>query len=73
MSSFFTKGEAFTLINPKDLPKLARIERLIEIERLSVPGELGIAPEMKQVGQSDVKKRKKKPFFKKKNKPNQSV
>lgn len=60
-----TKGEAFTLINPKDMPKLARIERLIEqeIERLPMPEHLGIAPEW-NVGASGDKKRKKRPFKK---------
>lgn len=69
-----TKGEAYTLINPKDMPKLNRIERLIEmqIERLVVPEELGPAPEMK-IGNNNPDKRKKKPFFKKKKKPNQSA
>jgi superfamily II DNA/RNA helicase len=61
-----TTGEAYTLINPKDMPKLARIERLIEmeIERLPMPEELGLAPEWKVSSSSS--KRKKKPFYKKK-------
>lgn len=69
-----TKGEAYTLINPKDMPKLLRIERLIEteIERVPIPEELGPAPEMKvsapRSGQQGNGK-KKKPFFKKR-KPN---
>lgn len=41
-----TKGEAYTLINEKDMPKLARIERLIEMEipRVPYPESLGAAP-----------------------------
>lgn len=68
-----TKGEAFTLINPKDMPKLSRIERLIEmqIERLAIPEELGAAPEM-TINTGNSRNRKKKPFFKKKMTSNQS-
>ncbi len=42
-----TKGEAYTLINPKDMHKLAQIERLIEMEiqREAIPEELGAGPE----------------------------
>jgi superfamily II DNA/RNA helicase len=42
-----TKGEAYTLINPKDMHKLAQIERLIEMEiqREVIPEELGAGPE----------------------------
>lgn len=42
-----TKGEAITLINPKDMPKLAKIQRLIEMEvpQYTMPEELGPAPE----------------------------
>jgi superfamily II DNA/RNA helicase len=60
-----TKGEAFTLINPKDMPKLASIERLIEqeIERLPMPEHLGVAPEWNP-GSNGHKKRKKRPFKK---------
>ena len=60
-----TKGEAFTLINPKDMPKLASIERLIEqeIERLPMPEHLGVAPEWNP-GFKGNKKRKKRPFKK---------
>ena len=41
-----TQGEAYTLINEKDMPKLARIERLIEadIPRQPVPESLGEGP-----------------------------
>ena len=60
-----TKGEAFTLINPKDMPKLASIERLIEqeIERLPMPEHLGVAPEWNPETKGN-KKRKKRPFKK---------
>lgn len=68
-----TKGEAYTLINPKDMPKLARIERLIEIEieRVPMPEDLGTAPEFKTGGSPGGGGNrpgggKKKPFFKKK-------
>jgi len=42
-----TKGEAVTFINPKDMPKLSKIERLIEkeIEKYSMPEQFGEAPE----------------------------
>ena len=42
-----TKGEAYTLINPKDMHKLAQIECLIEMEiqREVIPEELGAGPE----------------------------
>ena len=42
-----TKGEAVTLINPKDMPKLAKIQRLIETEvpQYPLPEELGEGPE----------------------------
>ncbi len=69
-----TKGEAFTLINEKDMPKLARIERLIEAEipRETIPEELGAGPVWKAGGGSDSGQRnrnkKKKPFYKKKHK-----
>jgi superfamily II DNA/RNA helicase len=41
-----TRGEAFTLINEKDMPKLARIERLIEAEipRQPLPEAIGEGP-----------------------------
>lgn len=63
-----TKGEAFTLINQKDFPKLLRIERLIEmtIERLQYPEELGVAPDWQApVSSGGGKKRRKKPFYRK--------
>lgn len=61
-----TKGEAVTLVNPKDMRKLAQIERLIEaeVERIPVPEELGPGPEWKIEQRSN---KKKKPFRKKKN------
>ncbi len=68
-----TKGEAYTLINPKDMPKLARIERLIEvqIERVPMPEDLGVAPEFKTSssgGGGGNGNKGKKPFFKNKHK-----
>ncbi|MEX1003407.1 MAG: DEAD/DEAH box helicase [Crocinitomicaceae bacterium] len=41
-----TKGEAFTLINPKDMSKFSRIEQLIETEipKLNPPKEVGEGP-----------------------------
>lgn len=61
-----TKGEAITLVNEKDMRKLAQIERLIEAEvpRMVLPEELGAGPEF--VIQS--KPKKKKPFRKQKRK-----
>lgn len=68
-----TKGEAYTLINQKDMPKLSRIERLIEMEiqRVAIPEELGPVPEWKtsspnQSSGGKSKNRKKKFFGKKK-------
>jgi superfamily II DNA/RNA helicase len=59
-----TKGEAITLVNPKDMRKLAEIERLIESEvpRLTLPEALGPAPEYIL----EAKKKNRKPFGKKK-------
>lgn len=44
-----TKGEAITLVNPKDMIRMNKIERLIEmdIERFPIPEELGPQPEWK--------------------------
>ena len=44
-----TKGEAITLVNPKDMPRLDKIQRLIEsqIPQQKLPEELGEAPEWK--------------------------
>lgn len=66
-----TKGEAYTLINPKDMPKLARIERLIEMEiqRIPLPEEFGLAPEWVVSGAKNSNgrnKRRKKPYYGKK-------
>ena len=63
-----TKGEAFTLVNEKDMPKLVRIEKLIEAEipKLNLPEVLGSGPEFsaKQAGFNKKKnfKKKRKPF-----------
>jgi superfamily II DNA/RNA helicase len=59
-----TKGEAITLVNPKDMRKLAEIERLIEAEvpRAQLPEALGPGPEFT----IDSTKKKRKPFGKKK-------
>ena len=45
-----TKGEAVTLVNPKDMHKFAKIERLIEskIDKNQPPEELGAGPEWKE-------------------------
>jgi superfamily II DNA/RNA helicase len=42
-----TKGEAITLVNPRDMQKFARIEKLIErkFDKLQPPAELGEGPE----------------------------
>lgn len=44
-----TKGEAVTLVNEKDIPKIWKIERLIgsEITKLQPPAEIGPGPEWK--------------------------
>jgi superfamily II DNA/RNA helicase len=41
-----TKGESFTLVNPKDMHKFHRIEQLIEMQvpKLPMPEALGVAP-----------------------------
>jgi superfamily II DNA/RNA helicase len=45
-----TKGEAFTLVNDKDMYKFRNIEKLIEssIEKLQPPAELGEGPVWKE-------------------------
>ncbi|PKR81916.1 ATP-dependent RNA helicase [Brumimicrobium salinarum] len=45
-----TKGEAVSLINPKDMSKLSKIQRLIEakIPMLDLPDELGEGPKWKE-------------------------
>jgi superfamily II DNA/RNA helicase len=62
-----TKGEAITLVNEKDMRKMAQIERLIEAEvpRMELPIELGPGPEWK-VSSAGNGKKKKRPFRKKK-------
>jgi superfamily II DNA/RNA helicase len=62
-----TKGEAITLVNEKDMRKLAQIERLIEaeVERMVLPDEIGPGPVFSVQSNSN----KKKPFNKKKRKP----
>ncbi len=68
-----TKGEAITLVNKKDMRRLAQIERLIEAEipRLELPQELGPGPEweVSSKPKSNFKNRKKN--FRKKPKPKQ--
>jgi superfamily II DNA/RNA helicase len=58
-----TKGEAITLVNEKDMRKLAQIQRLIEadITQVPLPEDLGAGPEF-----SIQSKPKSKPFHKKK-------
>lgn len=58
-----TKGEAITLVNEKDMRKLATIQRLIEAEipQIALPEELGSGPEF-SIRANPSKKRK----FKKK-------
>ena len=64
-----TKGEAVTLVNPKDMSKLRRIEQLIEssIPKLQPPEEIGPGPEWKE-GQPRSKSNKKGNFYGKKKK-----
>lgn len=56
-----TKGEAYTLINEKDMQKMQRIEKLIEAEipRQTLPEELGAGPIWKTSSQSNFKKKRK--------------
>jgi superfamily II DNA/RNA helicase len=63
-----TKGEAVTLVNEKDMRKMAEIERLIESEvpRIPLPEDLGPAPEWVVIP----KQRKKRPFHKKRKSEN---
>lgn len=59
-----TKGEAITLVNPKDMRKLTIIERLIEAEipKLVIPEALGEGPEFAlPAKQNNKRKFKKKP------------
>lgn len=59
------KGEAITFISEDDIPKFAKIERLIEktIQKLPLPEKLGDAPIWKNVARQP----KKKKFYGKKN------
>lgn len=61
-----TKGEAITFVNPRDMYKFAKIERLIEreLEKLSPPENLGDAPVWKASKSKQIKR--KKPYYKKK-------
>jgi superfamily II DNA/RNA helicase len=58
-----TKGEAVTLVNEKDMRKMAEIERLIESEipKIPIPQELGPPPQWQVI-----KNQRKKRHFKKK-------
>ncbi len=59
------KGEAITFISEDDIPKFAKIERLIEktVQKLPLPEKLGEAPVWKNVASQP----KKKKFYRKKN------
>ena len=59
------KGEAITLVNPKDMYKLKKIERLIEstVPKLQPPDEIGPGPEWKEGKHRSNNKRK---YYKKK-------
>jgi superfamily II DNA/RNA helicase len=48
-----TLGEAYTLVNQKDMPKLHRIEKMIEmgVPKLSLPEEFGAQPEWQNTEQ----------------------
>ena len=67
-----SKGEAVTLVNPRDMPKLAKIQRLIEakISVIELPEELGKGPEWKEKSTSNNRPDNKKSFHKKKSNPN---
>jgi len=56
-----SKGEAITLVNPKDMFRLQKIEKLIEntIPKLQVPEEFGESPEWKVSKPRPFKKRRK--------------
>lgn len=68
-----TKGEAITLVNPKDMQRMHRIEKLIEriLDKENCPSELGESPIWEVKSGSG---KRKKPFNRKKklNKPQQS-
>lgn len=61
-----TKGEAYTLVNDKDMHRIQKIQKLIEMEipRLDLPEELGAGPEWRV---SKPRNKKKKFYGKKKN------
>ncbi len=63
-----TKGEAYTLINPKDMHKFRKIEELIErkFDKLQPPEELGAGPEWREGKPKGKRNFKKKKFYKKK-------
>lgn len=63
-----TTGTAITLVNNKDKRKLLNIEKLIErqIDRMSLPANLGEAPKDEMPVKSTQPYKKKKSFFKKK-------
>lgn len=56
-----TKGEAYTLVNEKDMQKMQRIEKLIEAEipRQTLPEELGAGPIWKTSSKPNFKKKRK--------------
>jgi superfamily II DNA/RNA helicase len=56
-----TKGEAYTLINEKDMRRMQKIEKLIEAEipKLILPEELGAQPEWRIAQNFNQKKKKK--------------
>lgn len=63
-----TTGEAFTLVNQKDMYRFRKIEALIEmsIPKLSPPESIGEGPKWEEGGKKN-HSRKKKPFHKKRN------
>lgn len=65
-----TKGEAFTLINEKDMHKVRKIERLIEtkFEKLPPPEELGPGPVWTEKSTSNNRNNRKKRYYHKKKK-----
>ncbi|MFC2111604.1 DEAD/DEAH box helicase [Bacteroidota bacterium] len=60
------KGEAVTLVNPKDMHRLRMIEELIEISipKLQPPSDIGSGPDWRE---AKSKSKYKKPYHKKKN------
>jgi superfamily II DNA/RNA helicase len=61
-----TKGEAITLVNEKDMRKLAQIQRLIEAEitQIPMPEELGAGPVFQMSSPQKRKPFNKRPKFK---------